>query len=137
MNVVYRNPNFGAVVTGYNTRNNYFTVKFRNLEKRPVIIRPYNAKVEHVAYKTYDRYLYLPNNKSIYIRPGKNVYVRFYVRGKVTWYDYSRYTLCYKFTYDGKTYDGHVWDEDSVFKRGKNWYYTFWQSSEDWYYTWY
>lgn len=137
VNVVYRNPNFGAVVTGYNTRNNYFTVKFRNLEKRAVIIQPYNAKVEHVAYKTYDRYLRLPNNKPIYIRPGKNVYVRFYVRGKVTWYDYSRYTLCYKFTYDGKTYDGHVWDEDSVFKRGKSWYHTFWQSSEDWYYTWY
>ena len=36
--------------------------------------------------------------------------------------------------YDGKTYEGHTWDEDSVYKKGKSWYGTYWD--EDWYEEW-
>lgn len=134
--VTYRNPNFGAILTGYNTRNNYFTVKYKNWGDKPVYIKPNNAKVEDVDYKRFDRKLRLSGGKTIKIKPKKSVTLRFYVRGSVSWYNYRDYTLIYKFSYDGKQYEGHVWDEDSSYKRGKKWYGTYWSDYEDKYLSW-
>lgn len=134
--VSYRNPNFGAILTGYNTRNNYFTVKYKNWGDKPVYIKPNNAKVEDVDYKRFDRRVRLPGGKTIKINPKKTKTVRFYVQGSVSWYNYRDYTLIYKFSYDGKQYEGHVWDEDSSYKRGKKWYCTYWSSYEDKYLSW-
>lgn len=135
--VIYKYPRFGASLYDYNTRDNYFIIKFRNLGKRSIIIRPDNAKVEHVAYKAYDRKLRLAGNKSVVIKPGKSAFIKFYVNGKLTWYDYHRYTLFCRVTYDTKTYETHIWDSQSVYRRGKKWYYTYWVSDTDWYNNWY
>ncbi len=134
--VVYQNPNFGAVLKKYNTRDNYFVVKYHNWGNKPLYIRPENAKVEEVDYKSYDRYLRMNGGKTIRINPNKTVYIKFWVRGSLTWYDYTSFTLLYKFTYDGGTYDGHVWHDDSVYKKGKKWYKTYWTTYEDKYWTW-
>lgn len=128
--VIYRDPNFGARLTGYNTRNNYFNVTYHNWGDKPVYINPGNAKVENYDYKSYDRYLRMAGGKTIKINPKKTVNIKFYVRGGVTWYDYTRYTLFYRFSYDGRSFEGHVWNEDSSFKKGKKWYTTYWKSHE-------
>ena len=124
-------PNFGAYLYDYNTRSNVFKVKFRNLGPKTVTITS-GIKVKDIDYKTFDRKIRL--KKKVKIKPGKTKYVKFYVKGRPTWYDYEDFTLYYKFKCDGKTYEGHVWDEDSVFKKGKSWYSTYWD--EDWYNNW-
>ena len=131
--VVRALPDFGAYLYDYNTRSNVFKVKFRNLGPKTVTITS-GIKVKDVDYKVFDRKVKL--KKKVKIKPGKTKYVKFYVVGKSTWYDYEDFTLYYKFKYDGKTYEGHVWDEDSVFKWGKKgWYSTY--DDEDWYNSWY
>ena len=124
-------PNFGAVLYDYNTRGNYFTVRFKNKGKKTLYIVSGN-KVEDVDYKSFDRKVSL--GKKVVIKPGQTKYIHFRVRGRNTWYNYEDFTLCYKFMYDGKTYEGHTWDEDSVYKKGKSWYGTYWD--EDWYEEW-
>ena len=89
----------------------------------------------HVKYKSYDRNLKFKKGSSVTIKPYKSVTVRFYVKGRVTWYDYSRYTLQYKFKFDGKTYTGRVWDEDSVYKN-KSWQDTYWDYEAYEYWMW-
>lgn len=123
INVVRQKPEFYAQLYEYNTRNNYFSVVFYNNSNKSITIDSTGAKVMHVAYKAYDRNLKL--KKKITIKPHKSISVRFYVKGRVTWYDYSRYTLQYKFKYDKKTYTGRVWDEESIYKNGKKWYHTY------------
>lgn len=134
--VSYREANFGAVLSSYNTRNNYFVVKFKNWGNKPVYIKPGNAKVQNTDYKSFDRYLRLAGGKTIKVNPHKSVSVKFYVRGRVSWYDVSTYTLFYRFSYDGRSFEGHVWDEDSVYKKGKKWYATYWNSYETIYSNW-
>ena len=124
-------PNFGAVLYDYDTRDNYFTVRFKNKGKKTLYIVSGN-KVEDVDYKSFDRKVSL--KKKMAIKPGQTRYVHFRVRGRNTWYNYEDFTLCYKFMYDGKIYEGHTWDEDSVYKKGKSWYGTYWD--EDWYEEW-
>ena len=126
-----REPNFGAVLWDYNTRDNYFSVEIRNKGPKTLTINS-GIKVEDKDYKTYDRRVYLKKKVSIKTNTTKSV--RFYVKGGLTWPDYSDFTLFYKFTYDGKTYESHVWYDDSVYKKGKKWYGTYWD--EDWYNRW-
>ena len=124
-----REPNFAAKVTAYYTRDNYFTVKIRNLGARPLTIKS-GIKVENVDYKSFDRNVRL--KKAVTIPKGKTKTVRFYVKGTNTWYDYADYTLFYKFVYDGKEYEGHVWYDDSVFKKpDKKWYTTYWEKDDE------
>lgn len=126
-------PNFYACLYDYSTRYNYFTVKFKNAGKTSVTIKK-GIKVIDIDYKSYDRNVYM--KKSVTIKPGKTKYIRFYVKGSTTWYNYRDFTLYYKFVFDHKEYEGHVWDEDSVYKKGKSWYATYWNSYvegyEDW-----
>ena len=89
-------------------------------------------KVVDIDYKAYDRKVRL--KKKVKIKPGKTKYVKFYVKGRTTWYKSEDFTIYYKFRYDGKTYEGHAWDEDSVYKYGKGWYDTYWD--ENWYQHW-
>ena len=124
-------PNFGAVLYDYNTRDNYFVVRIKNKGRKNLYITSGN-KVEDVDYKSFDRKISL--KKKVTIKPGQTKYVHFRVKGRNTWYDYEDFTLCYKFTYDGKSYEGHTWDEDSVYKKGKSWYGTYWD--EEWYEEW-
>lgn len=117
-------PNYYARLIKYNTRDNYFVVTFKNKSGKPITIYPSSAKVEHVAYRAYDRYLRLSGGTAITIPAGKSRNVNFYVQGGLTWYDYGRYTLFYQMGFDGGKYEAHVWDSDSVFKRGGKWYHT-------------
>lgn len=115
-------PDFTAYLDDYYTRDNYFTAKIKNYGTSDLtIIR--QGKVENVDYKSFDRKF--KSMKSITIKPGKTETVKFYLRGSTTWYDVSDYTLFAKIKYQGKTYDWHVWDEDSVYKVGKKWYATY------------
>lgn len=117
-------PNYYARLINYNTRDNYFVVNFKNKSGKPITIYPSSAKVEHVAYRAYDRYLRLSGGMAITIPAGKSRNVNFYVQGGLTWYDYGRYTLFYQMGFDGGKYEAHVWDSNSVFKRGGKWYHT-------------
>ncbi|MDO4556114.1 MAG: hypothetical protein Q4B70_13345, partial [Lachnospiraceae bacterium] len=95
-----------------------------------------SAKVLDKDYKSYDRKVRLSKNKNIVIQPGKRMKVKFYVKGNITWYNYSDFTLRYYFKFDGKKYLGSTWDDGSSFKVGKKWYTTYWISYEDWYEEW-
>lgn len=117
-------PNYYARLIQYNTRDNYFVVNFKNKSSKPITIYSSGAKVEHVAYRAYDRYLRLAGGNAITIPAGKSQNVNFYVQGGLTWYDYGRYTLFYQMGFDGGKYEAHVWDSNSVFKRGGKWYHT-------------
>lgn len=117
-------PNYYARLSQYNTRDNYFVVYFKNKSGKPLTVYSSGAKVEHVAYRTYDRYLRLAGDNAVTIPAGKSQYVKFYVQGGLTWYDYGRYTLFYQMEFDGGRYEAHVWTADSVFKMNNKWYYT-------------
>ncbi|MCI5597147.1 MAG: hypothetical protein MR380_10660 [Lachnospiraceae bacterium] len=126
-------PNMYARLYDYNTRDNYFIVKVKNKGKKTITILRNGGRVENVDYRSFDRNL--KSSSSVKIAPGKTKYIRFYVRGRVTWYDYEDYTLIAKFKYDGATYEWHVWDDDSVFKHDKKWYSTYWDeyNYNEWY----
>lgn len=133
ISVVRQHPDFGAFLYDYDTRNNVFTVKFKNKSNKTLTINSGTFKVEDIDYKSFDRKIKL--KKTYKIKPNKTKYIRFKVIGRTTWYDYRDFTLHYKFTFDGKKYIGHVWNEDSVYKCGKYWYATY--NDENWYKSWY
>ncbi len=130
--VVRQEPNFYANLVDYNTRNNYFTVKFKNVSNKTLTITS-GTKVEEDDYKSFDRKIRL--KKKVKIKPNQTQYVKFYVKGRTTWYDVSDFTLFYKFSFDGKTYVGRTWDGNTSYKTGKSWYNTFWDEEfyNDWY----
>ena len=134
INVTPGDPNFGAYLEDYYTRDNYFTVKIKNygVSDLQIIRGGKGSKVENVDYKSFDRSI--KASSTVVVKPGKTKIVRFYLKGSTTWYDVSDYTLFAKIKYQGKTYSWHVWDEDSVYKKGKKWYNTYFD--EDWYGEW-
>ena len=126
--VVRAKPNFGAVLYDYNTRRNKFVVKVKNWGTKTLYIKKGTGKVEDVDYKSFDRKVKL--YKTVKIKPKSSKTLYFKVQGRTTWYDYSDFTLFYKFTYDGKNYTWHVWDEDSVMKTSNGWYSTYWDEDK-------
>lgn len=132
INVTYRWPDFGAYIYSYNTRGNYFVVKFYNVGERTVTIKA-GTKVLHDDYKIFDRKVKL--KKTVTLKPKQGKTVRFYVNGTTTDPNMDYFTLYYKFTYDGKVWDGRTWKTNSQFKRGGYWEDTYWD--EDWYGDWY
>ena len=96
-----------------------------NNRKKPNM---YYKSIFDIDYKSFDRHI--KNSGSVTIKPGKTKYVRFYVRGSVTWYKYNDFTLYSKVKYDGTTYQWHTWDDDSVYKRNNKWYATYWNRNE-------
>lgn len=125
-------PNFGAYLSDYDTRNNRFIVKVKNKGAKTLYIKPGYGKVRDVDYKSYDRTIYQGSN--IAIAPGKSKTIYFKVQGSNTWYNHHGFTLDFAFTYDGKSYIWHTWDDDSVYKLPKGWYSTYWD--EEWYDYW-
>lgn len=125
--VVRQNPDFYATLSWYYTRNNYFEVKFYNNANKAITIYSSGAKVMHTDYKSFDRNLKLKKS-TITIKPHKSATIKFYVKGRVTWYDYAKYTLQYKFKFDGKTYTARTWDGSSIYKNGSKWYYTYYDT---------
>lgn len=128
---VYRMwTDYVATLYDYNTRDNYFSVKFKNYGSKSLTILSDGAYCMDVDYKSYDRDLRLKGNEDIKIKPGETKTVKFYVKGSVTWYDYQDFTIRYYFKYNGAKYLGSVWDEDSVFKRGNSWYNTYYYTND-------
>lgn len=125
--VIRQSPNFTAYLTGYNTRDNYFTVQINNKSNKSLTIYSAKAYSMDVDYKYYDRKLKLTSGrKSITIKPHKKATIKFKIIGSNTWPDYSDHTIRFYFSFDGKKYLGSVWDEDSSYKDGKKWYTTYW-----------
>ena len=127
------NPNFMAYLYEYNTRDNYFTVKVKNLRGSDLVIIRNGAKVEDVDYKSYDRWLKSDGN--VTVKFGETKYIRFYVNGSTTWPNYKDYTLFAKIRFEDETYDWHVWYNDSTFWKNGGWYKTYWD--DDKYAQWY
>ena len=125
-------PNFFAYLSSYKTRNNYFTVKIKNLGTRKLTIIRKGAKVLDKDYKSYDRKI--KGHKNVVIKPGKTKTVRFYVKGRTTWPNYKHFTLRAHFKYDGKKFKWKTGNTFSWYKEGKKWVDTFWNFDEyeDW-----
>lgn len=132
-----QNPDFGAVLTRYNTRDNYFVVKFENKSNKPVTICANSMRAEQDSYRIYDRELCFPYDKNITIPAKKAMEIPFHVKGSLTWYNKNTFTIIYYFNFDGKKYEGHVWNCDSVYKKSGKWYNTYWTIHNDWYRSWY
>lgn len=126
------NPNFFAITTGYYTRDNYFEVKVKNLRSSNLTIVRKGAKVINYDYKEYDRNIKSGDN--IVVKPGETKYIRFYIKGSYTWYDYKDFDLHAKIIFEGVTYEWHVWRNDSCFKNNGSWWNTYWDESAfaDW-----
>ena len=116
-------PNFEAYLTGYNTRNNYFTVKVYNNGSSPVTFVRGGSKVVDKDYKRYDRII---RGSNVTVKAGRTKKIRFYVSGSTTWPEYEDFTLYTTMIYEGKTYPCHIWDEDSSYKRKNSWWTTYW-----------
>ncbi|MBR3126037.1 MAG: hypothetical protein IKF42_11545 [Mogibacterium sp.] len=127
-------PNVLAYLYDYNTRDNYFIVKVKNIGDRTVTVIRSGGKVENYKYKNFDRSF--KSSSSVQIKPGKTRYVRFNCKGSTTWDDYTQYTVFAKMKVEGKTYQWHVWDSDSVIKIGKKWYGSYWSDNEEDYEWW-
>lgn len=119
---------YGSCLWDYDTYDNYFTVAVMNNGDRNVSIIRKGAKVVDVDYKSYNRKI--KSAKAVTVKPGQTAFVKFYVKGRPTWYDYEDFTLYAKFKYDGKTYTWHTWDEDSVYKKSDGWYTTYWDEED-------
>lgn len=102
INVTYMNPDFAAVLYKYNTRDNYFVVKLRNNNAKPITVLKKTTSVLDYQYKTFDRKV-TPKN-SVVIQPGETKSIKFYVNGTVTWPEVSDFTIYYYFKLDEKTY---------------------------------
>lgn len=130
--VQYRNPNFGAILHSYYSRGKQFTVKFKNNGQKDLTILSSNASALHCDYTSLDCKLKVSQTT---IRPGQTRYIKF-TAYKQPWYEWEDYTISYYFMYDGKKYNGHVWNDDSSFKDKGSWWCTYWRSFEDWYNDW-
>lgn len=124
--VEYQYPNFNVSLDSYNTRGNYFVAEFKNYSNKPLTIYSSGAKALDDNFKSYDRNLRLTSS-TIKIRPKSKMKVKFYVKGRVTWYNVKDFTIYYKFKFDDRTYNGRFWyaGDSSAFKIGKKWYYTY------------
>ena len=133
LNVTAGNPDFMAYVNGYYTRDNYFTVKIKNLRGSDLTIVREGGKVENYDYKSFDRWI--NNNGNVTIKSGETKTVRFYLKGTPTYPDYTKFDLHAKFIFEGKTYVWHVWRNDSAFKKNNGWYNTYWddEAYDEWY----
>ena len=134
--VIRSDPNFAAYITDYNTRNNYFEIKVKNWGKKNLTIYSSNAKAKDKDYKSFDRNLKIYGNKSsISIKGGKTKTIKFKVIGATTWPNHEDFWITYCFKYDGKKYNGRIYDvpEESDYKKNnKNgYYYTYWSGFQD------
>ena len=119
--VIKGEPYFGAAVTGYYTRDNYFSIRIKNKNKLPLTIYASNAVAENFDYKSFDRNLHLPQGKNITIKPGKTKTVYFYAAGDSTWYDYKNYYVYFYILYDNIDYRIRTWSSGSAYYNGKKW----------------
>lgn len=124
VNVVRRSPNFSGYIEYYYTRNNYFSVRIKNMGDASLTILPSGAKAKNFDYRSFDRNLKVSTTS---IKPGATKTLKFKVQGRTTWYDYEDFWITYQFKYDGKTYTGNFYSdpEYSEFKNGGKYYYTY------------
>lgn len=120
-------PDIRACLYDYDRGKNYFIVKLKNCGKKIVEILTKGSKVVDGDKKD-TRKLKAPSK--ITIKPGKSKTIKFRVIGKKTYYDYSVFTLYAKLKYEGRTYQWHTWDADSVIKVKKSWYSTYWKEND-------
>ena len=135
VNVTAGDPNFFAYLYNYNTRDNYFVVKVKNLRPSPVTVIRKGAKVEQDDYRVYDRDI--RSADSVTVKSGETKYIRFYVNGDVTWPEVKDFILCTKMEFEGVIYDWHVWSGDTEYKENGKWYDTYWTSYSDEFDEWY
>lgn len=133
LNVAAGEPDFFAYVTEYYTRDNYFEVKVKNLRSSDLIIIKKGAKIVNYDYKEYDRKIKSGDN--IVVKSGETKYIRFYIDGDYTYPDHEKFDLHASIIFEGKTYEWHVWRNDSVYKKNGSWWDTYWDedSYDEWY----
>ncbi|MGN0368885.1 MAG: Ig-like domain-containing protein [Wujia sp.] len=133
VNVTYYKPDMAALLYKYNTHDNYFVLTITNNSKKKMTVLKGKSQIVEFEYAAFDRTVNL--SKSVTIKPGESKKIRFDVIGDVTWYDYSGYTLYYKFMLDGKTYDAKA-DSfvTSKYKSGSSWKKTY--LDDDWFIQW-
>ena len=132
-----KRPDFGAIILDYKTRSNCFVVIFKNQGNKKLTITE-GLKAINVDYKSFDRKLRL--KKKVVVKPGAEKKVKFYVKGRTTWYDSDDFKIYYKFKYNGKTYKAKAWvdegDCESKYKAGKKWKNTFTGGDYSWHWDW-
>ena len=119
ISVLHQSQAYYATLTGYNTRDNYFTIRFKNNTKKNFTIQKGTTLVTECDYKVFDRHVKLSNSYNV--KPGKTIVLKFYVQGNLTWPDYSCFTLHYYFKFDDIKYYAKTDAGDSWYKSSKGW----------------
>lgn len=133
INVAYLRPDMAALLYDYNTHDNYFVLTIKNNSKKTMTVLCGITKVVDCDYKKFDRSVKL--SKSVTIKPSESKKIKFKVIGSVTWYDYTDFTLYYKFKLDGKAYDAKSdCFVTSKYKKESSWVKTY--RDEDWFIDW-
>lgn len=123
-------PDYGSVLYDYNTRNNYFIVKIKNNSHKTMTILRNTTNVKDADYKKFDRKI--TPLKAYTIKPGELKTVKFKVKGDLTWYDVTDFTLYFNFKLDGKKYNAKTnWNKVTKYKKGSKWVNSY--SDYDWY----
>ena len=110
-------PDFESSIVSYNTRNNYFSIRFENYGIGDLKISS-GAKMINFDYKSYDRSV---RCGGLTIKPGKSKTVKFYVNGSHTYPNEERFRMDFTFSYYGKRYSARAYIGGSEYKKGKKW----------------
>ena len=117
-----KNLQVSASLDSYNTRSNEFILSLKNYTGKTIRIYSNGSWVREDDYRFYDRNLKLSNGKSyIDIKPMKKATIKFKVKGRLTWYRVSDFTLFSKWKWNGKVYDTKVSYFGAYIKTGNKW----------------
>lgn len=106
----------------YNTRNNTFIIKVKNLSNKKITILSKGAKALDCDYKKYDRKLRIKGKSKVVINPGQTKKISFKVIGKRTWYDHEDFEIRSYWKWGKKKYLVSVDSfEETRVKSGKKW----------------
>lgn len=118
----YKSLRAHACLLDYNTRNNEFIIKVKNISNKNITIMSKGAKAQDCDYKKYDRKLRIKGKSKVVIKPGQTKKIRFKVIGKLTWYDHEDFEIRSYWKWGKKKCLVSVnSDEGAYVKSGKRW----------------
>lgn len=111
-----------ACLLDYDTRNNEFVIKVKNISNKNITILSNGAKARDCDYKSYDRKLRIKGKSKVVIKPGQTKKIRFKVIGRLTWYNHEDFEIRSYWKWGKKKYLVSIDSNEGAYvKSGKKW----------------